>query len=76
MESSTAPAAGWFPDPGNPSSERWWSGHDWTDHTRAPLGGEVPQAFAALVDTMVAERPEPHESESFVFSMTPSAAEP
>lgn len=77
MESSAAPAAGWFPDPGDPSAERWWSGAAWTEHTRQPLGAEVPAAFAPHVATLLEERPEPQpEAEPFVFSMTPSTAEP
>ncbi|MBN9141244.1 MAG: DUF2510 domain-containing protein [Micrococcales bacterium] len=72
MESSTAPAAGWFPDPGDPSTERWWSGHEWTEHTRRPLGAEVPEAFTPHVATLVAERPAA-EPEPFVFAMTPTA---
>ncbi|RQP09010.1 MAG: DUF2510 domain-containing protein [Microbacteriaceae bacterium] len=77
MESSAAPAAGWFPDPGDPSAERWWSGVAWTEHTRQPLDAEVPAAFAPHVATLLEERPEPQpEAEPFVFSMTPSTAEP
>src|SRR5690606_468367 len=56
MESATAPAAGWFPDPGGSTSERWWSGDAWTEHTRQPLGDAVPEAFAAHVGTLVEER--------------------
>lgn len=74
MESSTAPAAGWFPDPGDPSTERWWSGDEWTAHTRQPLGAEIPEAFTAHVATLVAERPEQQtEQDPFVFAMTPTA---
>jgi hypothetical protein len=25
-------AAGWFPDPGGSSRQRYWDGHQWTDH--------------------------------------------
>lgn len=28
-----APAAGWYPDPSNPSLQRYWSGTAWTEHT-------------------------------------------
>lgn len=24
--------AGWYPDPANPASLRWWDGSQWTDH--------------------------------------------
>lgn len=30
--------AAWYPDPDDDGiSERWWDGHDWTDHTRPSL---------------------------------------
>jgi hypothetical protein len=69
MESTTVPAAGWFPDPGGSTSERWWSGDAWTEHTRQPLGDAVPAAFAAHVDTLVQEPVEEQDS-SFTFAMT------
>jgi hypothetical protein len=28
-----APAAGWYPDPADPTRHRWWDGTAWTDHT-------------------------------------------
>lgn len=27
------PAAGWYPDPADPTRHRWWDGTAWTDHT-------------------------------------------
>ena len=79
MESATAPSAGWFPDPGGSTSERWWSGDAWTEHTRQPLGDAVPEAFAAHVGTLVEERREvaveaPAEERvpAFAFAMTPT----
>ena len=27
-----ATPAGWYPDPDDPSSQRWWSGSEWTEH--------------------------------------------
>jgi hypothetical protein len=79
MDSATAPAAGWFPDPGGSTSERWWSGDAWTEHTRQPLGAAVPAAFAAHVGTLVEERVEaPAEAPAeervpeFAFAMTPT----
>ena len=39
-ESVTVPAAGWYPDPVQPGSKRWWSGTAWTEHTSAPSTAE------------------------------------
>ena len=75
MESIALAAPGWFPDPGGSTSERWWSGDAWTEHTRQPLGDTMPEAFAAHVATLVEERAEPEET-SFVFGLTPSDAAP
>lgn len=75
MESTTVPEAGWFPDPGGSTSERWWSGNAWTEHTRQPLGDAVPAAFAAHVDTLVDEPVEEQDS-AFTFAMTPTATTP
>lgn len=42
--SATPPAvpAGWYPDPSDPTRERYWEGLQWTQHTRAP---EAPAAW-------------------------------
>jgi hypothetical protein len=31
---ATGPVAGWYPDPGNGRSLRWWDGTRWTDQSR------------------------------------------
>lgn len=36
-----ATPSGWYPNPDNPSQERWWDGTTWTDATR-PSGGGAP----------------------------------
>lgn len=32
---TTLPAAGWYPDPADPSRVRWWDGAAWSDQTAA-----------------------------------------
>lgn len=43
-ETSAAPAAGWYPDPADPSASRWWSGTAWTDHVQPAAVAAVPAA--------------------------------
>lgn len=42
--SDAAPAAAWFPDPSDPSRQRWWDGSSWTEHLHPPIA--VPPAPA------------------------------
>ncbi|MCX3059766.1 DUF2510 domain-containing protein, partial [Streptomyces beihaiensis] len=39
MSRPPTPPPGWYPDPGDPSVERWWDGTEWTQHRRAPGAG-------------------------------------
>lgn len=36
MSSSLQPPPGWYPDPGNPSRQRYYDGMQWTEHVSAP----------------------------------------
>lgn len=53
MRRVDAPQAGWFPDPENQTTLRFWDGLDWTDARRSPpsaaelLSFEQREAFAA-----------------------------
>jgi len=48
-------SAGWYPDPEEPATERWWNGSQWTSHSRQVLlltddvgpEGESPRAWSA-----------------------------
>ncbi len=40
--SAATPPPGWYPDPGQPASLRWWDGVQWTQH-QAP-GWQPPMA--------------------------------
>lgn len=43
MTNAQNPAAGWYPDPQNPMSQRYWDGNIWTDATR-PVMPPTPAA--------------------------------
>ncbi len=40
--SSPSPAAGWYPDPLDPSRERLWDGGQWSEQTRPTGSGSTP----------------------------------
>ncbi|GHJ38787.1 DUF2510 domain-containing protein [Streptomyces sp. TS71-3] len=47
---SMTPQPGWYPDPSEPATERWWDGAAWTDHRRPaalmpPQAPTVPMGF-------------------------------
>lgn len=44
---SSAPAAGWYPDPAQPGRTRWWSGDGWTDHVQPAAVPVAPVPPAA-----------------------------
>lgn len=44
---------GWYPDPHQPTQQRWWDGAQWSAHT-APLG-QAPAAAAAVVEAPAAK---------------------
>jgi len=35
MAAESAVAAGWYPDPNSPGTDRYWNGSEWTDQTQA-----------------------------------------
>ena len=41
------PPPGWYPDPGGSSDQRWWDGHEWTEHLSSP--GVAPPIASAPV---------------------------
>jgi hypothetical protein len=46
---TTAPVAGWYPDPVDPDAQRWWSGNAWTDHVSREPRGQAAAPPATLV---------------------------
>ncbi|QEV17143.1 DUF2510 domain-containing protein [Streptomyces alboniger] len=50
---SMTPLPGWYPDPHQPSVERWWDGAAWTEHRRTPENARaaaVGQGFGPAPD--------------------------
>jgi hypothetical protein len=43
----TMPPPNWYTDPADARVQRWWSGQDWTEHTRAAAPTGLPSPFAA-----------------------------
>jgi hypothetical protein len=41
--STTTPVPGWYPDPGNASSLRWWDGAQWSPYTSSPPVPDDPK---------------------------------
>lgn len=59
MSDASPPPAGWYPDPENPSGQRWWNGSGWSDQKRA--AGDA--ASTGFVYGSTAEvRPNPYAS--------------
>lgn len=42
MSIAPTPPAGWFPDPTDSQSLRWWNGVSWTEHTTLVPGSTRP----------------------------------
>lgn len=69
MSDVTAPAAGWYADPEDPSGERWWNGIGWSDQRRGSTVDAVPAAAAPVV-------PPPTAPQGFTFGSTAPGARP
>jgi Domain of unknown function (DUF4190)/Protein of unknown function (DUF2510) len=57
------PPPGWYPDPGAPYSQRWWSGAEWTGYTMPGYAGAAAHqptdglAIASLITSLVGLSP-------------------
>lgn len=45
---TTTVAPNWYPDPENPTQQRFWDGAAWTQHIRPAVGPVVPAPTAQL----------------------------
>jgi len=48
------PPAGWYPDPSGAPIQRYFDGHDWTEHRAPPRPRLSDQQRAGLLDVVVA----------------------
>lgn len=42
MADTSPPIAGWYPDPENPDTDRWWNGSSWSDQRRGSGAAAAP----------------------------------
>ncbi|NQX13918.1 DUF2510 domain-containing protein [Microbacteriaceae bacterium VKM Ac-2855] len=64
----TNPAPGWYPDPHQPNTQRYWNGAAWTEQT-APGVGPVYQAAPYAPYVMVAAPSNGFATASLVFGI-------
>jgi hypothetical protein len=60
MTDTSLPAAGWYADPANPLTARWWTGVGWSEHVQAipPVAAPAPAAPAPVAPRAPAAAPE------------------
>jgi hypothetical protein len=74
--------SGWYPDPGNADSIRWWTGADWTPYTLPSFAfalAEVPSAVVAVLPeepAVVPQEPAVLPEAPAVLQEEPVALEP
>ena len=58
MTDTRLPAAGWYADPANPLTARWWTGAVWSEHVQAipPVAASQPVAPQPVAPPPVAPR--------------------
>lgn len=60
MQNQTLPPAGWYPDPSNAASERWWDGTAWTEQVRAKVSAPPPPPPSNRGGSYTLSTPESH----------------
>jgi len=77
VTSTTAPAPGWFPDPGGSGAERWWSGETWTEYTReAPAPAPAPAMAEPAAPAVPVATPAPAATATPAFVAPTASAAP
>ena len=77
VTSPTAPAPGWFPDPGGSGAERWWSGETWTEYTReAPAPAPAPAMAEPAAPAVPVATPAPAATATPAFVAPTASAAP
>jgi Protein of unknown function (DUF2510) len=52
-DAASTPVAGWYADPENAASDRWWDGSEWSQHRRAHAAEVI--GYAPVIATLPAK---------------------
>jgi len=73
---AAGPAAGWYPDPADGASSRWWDGAAWTDHVQPAAVAAVPVAAVPVYAAPAAPVAPPASAGSIPQPGVPSNLDP